>query len=100
MSQVNTAKQGVYKVTGSFVIPEGYEVEDGLTFPEAYAYLSVQKKGKPQINTYSMPTVDLLEFPMLMEGFSAEERQNMQVYLSENKGNYQRIDDDLVEVTP
>ena len=99
LSQVNTAKQGVYKIVGSFVIPEGYEISADLALPEAYAYLSVQKKGEPQINTYSMPTVDLLEFPMLMDGFSAEERQNMQVYLSENKGNYQKVDDDLVEVT-
>ena len=99
LSQVNTKKQGVYKVTGSFVIPEGYEVSDSLTLPEAYAYLSVQKKGEPQINTYSMPMVDLLEFPMLLDGFSAEERRNIQVYLSENEGNYRKIDDDLVEVT-
>ena len=99
LSQVNTAKQGVYKIVGSFVIPEGYEISADLALPEAYAYLSVQKKGEPQINTYSMPTVDLLEFPMLMDGFSAEERQNMQVYLSENKGSYQKVDDDLVEVT-
>ena len=99
LSQVNREKQGVYKVTGSFVIPEGYEVSDSLTLPEAYAYLSVQKKGEPQINTYSMPMVDLLEFPMLLDGFSAEERRNIQVYLSENEGNYRKIDDDLVEVT-
>ncbi len=81
------------------MIPEGYEVADSLTLPEAYAYLSVQKKGEPQINTYSMPMVDLLEFPMLLDGFSAEERRNIQVYLSENEGNYRKIDDDLVEVT-
>lgn len=99
LSQVNREKQGVYKVTGSFVIPEGYEVADSLTLPEAYAYLSVQKKGEPQINTYSMPAVDLLEFPVLLDGFSAEERRNIQVYLSENEGNYRKIDDDLVEVT-
>ena len=99
LSQVNREKQGVYKVTGSFVIPEGYEVADSLALPEAYAYLSVQKKGEPQINTYSMPMVDLLEFPMLLDGFSAEERRNIQVYLSENAGNYRKIDDDLVEVT-
>ena len=96
LSQVNREKQGVYKVTGSF---EGYEVADSLALPEAYAYLSVQKKGEPQINTYSMPTVDLLEFPMLLDGFSTEERRNIQVYLSENEGNYRKIDDDLVEVT-
>ena len=99
LSQVNREKQGVYKVTGSFVIPEGYEVADSLVLPEAYAYLSVQKKGEPQINTYSMPTVDLLEFPVLLDGFSTEERRNIQVYLSENEGNYWKIDDDLVEVT-
>lgn len=81
------------------MIPEGYKVVDGLTLPVAYAYLSVQKKGEPQINTYSMPTVDLLEFPVLLDGFSTEECRNMQVYLSENKGSYRKIDSDLMEVT-
>ena len=99
LSQVDTGKRGVYKVKGSFVIPEGYKISESLVFPEAYAYISVQKKGEPQINTYSMPTVDTLEFPMLMDGFSAEERENMQIYLSENKGRYQKVDDDLVETT-
>ena len=99
LSRVDTAKRGVYKVTGTFVIPEGYKVVDGLTLPVAYAYLSVQKKGEPQINTYSMPTVDLLEFPVLLDGFSTEECRNMQVYLSENKGSYRKIDSDLMEVT-
>ena len=99
LSQVDTAKRGVYKVTGTFVLPEGYKVVDGLTLPVAYAYLSVQKKGEPQINTYSMPTVDLLEFPVLLDGFSTEECRNMQVYLSENKGSYRKIDNDLMEVT-
>ena len=96
LSQVDTAKRGVYKVTGTFVLPEGYKVVDGLTLPVAYAYLSVQKKGEPQINTYSMPTVDLLEFPVLLDGFSTEECRNMQVYLSENKGSYRKIDNDLM----
>lgn len=99
LSQVNIAKQGVYKVTGTFTVPEGYEVADDLMLPEAYAYISVQKRGEPQINTYSMPAVDLLEFPMLLDSFSEEERRNMQVYLSEDKGSYQKIDDDLVEIT-
>lgn len=36
---------------------------------------------------------------MLLDGFSTEERRNIQVYLSENEGNYRKIDDDLVEVT-
>lgn len=53
LSQVNREKQGVYKVTGSFVIPEGYEVADSLALPEAYAYLSVQKKENHRL----IPTV-------------------------------------------
>lgn len=98
LSRVNREKQGVYKVTGSFVIPEGYEVSDSLTLPE-HMHIFCTEKGEPQINTYSMPMVDLLEFPMLLDGFSAEERRNIQVYLSENEENYRKIDDDLVEVT-
>lgn len=53
LSRVNMEKQGVYKVTGSFVIPEGYEVSDSMTLPEAYAYLSVQKKENRRL----IPTV-------------------------------------------
>ena len=99
MSQVDLTKQGVYKLTGTFVVPEGYQLSENLALPKAYAYLSVQKKGCPQINTYSMPVVDLVEFPMLMAGFSAEELQNVQVYIRKNKGSYQKLDRELAEVT-
>ena len=99
MSQVDLTKQGVYKLTGTFVVPEGYQLSENLALPKAYAYLSVQERGYPQINTYSMPVVDLVEFPMLMAGFSAEELQNVQVYIRENKGSYQKLDRELAEVT-
>ena len=99
MSQVDLTKQGVYKLIGTFVVPEGYQLSEDLALPKAYAYLSVQKRGNPQINTYSMPVVDLVEFPMLMAGFSAEELQNVQVYIRENKGSYQKLDRELAEVT-
>lgn len=99
MSQVDLTKQGVYKLTGTFVVPEGYQLSEDLALPKAYAYLSVQEKGYPQINTYSMPVVDLVEFPMLMAGFSAEELQNVQVYIRKNKGSYQKLDRELAEVT-
>lgn len=99
MSQVDLTKQGVCKLTGTFVVPEGYQLAENLTLPKAYAYLSVQKRGNPQINTYSMPVVDLVEFPMLMAGFSAEELQSIQVYIRENKGSYQKLDRELAEVT-
>lgn len=99
MSQADLTKQGVYKLTGIFVVPEGYQLAENLALPKAYAYLSVQKRGNPQIDTYSMPVVDLVEFPMLMAGFSAEELQNVQVYIRENKGSYQKLDRELAEVT-
>ena len=99
MSQADLTKQGVYKLTGTFVVPEGYQLAENLTLPKVYAYLSVQKRGNPQINTYSMPVVDLVEFPMLMAGFSAEELQSIQVYIRENKGSYQKLDRELAEVT-
>ena len=99
MSQADLTKQGVYKLTGTFVVPEGYQLSENLELPKAYAYLSVQKRGNPQINTYSMPVVDLVKFPMLMAGFSAEELQSIQVYIRENKGSYQKLDRELAEVT-
>ena len=43
--------------------------------------------------------MDLVEFPMLMAGFSAEELQNVQVYIRKNKGSYQKLDRELAEVT-
>ena len=91
-------KVRVYKLTGTFVIPQGYELSDDLTLPEACAYISVQKKGNPQIDTYSMPAVDMIEFPMLMDGFSKADLQNMQVHIRENKGSYQKADKELVEI--
>ena len=99
MSQADLTKQGVYKLTGTFMVPEGYQLAENLALPKAYAYLSVQKRGNPQIDTYSMPVVDLVEFPMLMADFSAEELQNVQVYIRENKGSYQKLDRELAEVT-
>ena len=99
MSQADLTKQGIYKLTGTFVVPKGYQLAEDLALPKAYAYLSVQKRGNPQIDTYSMPVVDLVEFPMLMAGFSAEELQNVQVYIRENKGSYQKLDRELAEVT-
>lgn len=36
---------------------------------------------------------------MLMAGFSAEELQNVQVYIRKNKGSYQKLDRELAEVT-
>ena len=99
MSQADLTKQGVCKLIGTFVVPEGYQLAENLALPKAYAYLSVQKRGNPQIDTYSMPVVDLVEFPMLMADFSAEELQNVQVYIRENKGSYQKLDRELAEVT-
>lgn len=61
-------------------------------------YFSAEK-GNPQIDTYSMPEVDMIEFPMLMDGFSKADLQNMQVYIRENKGSYQKADKELVEIT-
>ena len=99
MSQADLTKQGVCKLIGTFVVPEGYQLAENLALPKAYAYLSVQKRGSPRIDTYSMPVVDLVEFPMLMADFSAEELQNVQVYIRENKGSYQKLDRELAEVT-
>lgn len=99
MSQADLTKQGVCKLIGTFVVPKGYQLAENLALPKAYAYLSVQKRGNPQIDTYSMPVVDLVEFPMLMADFSAEELQNVQVYIRENKGSYQKLDRELAEVT-
>ena len=45
MSQVDLTKQGVYKLTGTFVVPEGYQLSENLALPKAYAYLSVQEGG-------------------------------------------------------
>ena len=53
LSRVNMEKQGVYKVTGSFVIPEGYEVSDSMTLPEHMHIFLYRKKENRRL----IPTV-------------------------------------------
>ena len=60
-------KQGVYKVTGYICDPG--RICSYLTAWRCQRHMPIflyRKRENPQINTYSMPVVDLVEFPMLM----------------------------------
>ena len=99
VSEVKLNREGVYRLTGTFEIPEGYTVDENLQLPQACAYISVQKKGEPQINTYSMPSVDLAEFPVLFEGFDRQQLEKMQIYLKKDQGAYRKLSKEEVQIT-
>ncbi len=99
ISEVNTERPGLYKIEGIFKIPEDYVLKQGFTLPKAYAYISVQKKDAPQIDTYYMPAVHVVLFPMVTDGFSSDELQKFEIYLRKNKGSYKKLKKDQAVMT-
>ena len=98
-SEVDTSVPGVYKVKGSFQVPDGYELAENLTLPEAYAYITVQKTGQPQVDTYYMPTAAEFFFPMVLDGFDDQEIHRFRVYLKEKDGKTVRLTDNVSEIS-
>lgn len=88
ISGVNVKKPGVYKITGKFQSPEGYRLEENLKLPEMTAYVTVQDPGRPRIDTYYMPEIHQIVFPMILQGFEA---QDLTVWISENKESWQKM---------
>ena len=86
-SQVDVNAPGVYKVTGTFAAPEGCTVDQELTVPGASAYITVQRPDQPEVQTCYVVGVDTLFFPMILDRFTDEQLDNLQVYLQENKGD-------------
>jgi len=86
-SQVDVNAPGVYKVTGTFAAPEGCTVDQELTVPGASAYITVQRPDQPEVQTCCVVGVDTLFFPMILDRFTDEQLDNLQVYLLENKGD-------------
>ena len=83
-SQVDVNAPGVYKVTGTFAAPEGCTVDQELTVPGAAAYITVQRPDQPEVQTCCVVGVDVLFFPMILDCFTDEQLDNLQVYLLEN----------------
>ena len=83
-SQVDVNAPGVYKVTGTFAAPEGCTVDQELTVPGATAYITVQRPDQPEVQTCCVVGVDVLFFPMILDCFTDEQLDNLQVYLLEN----------------
>lgn len=84
-SNVNTDCPGVYQVTGTFLAPEGYEIEEGVKMPEATAYISVQNPGQPEIQTCCMAGVGTLFFPMVLKRFTDQDIKEFQVWLKKGE---------------
>lgn len=84
-SQVDVNTPGVYKVTGTFTAPEGCTMDPELTVPGAAAYITVQRPDQPEVQTCCVIGVDTLFFPMILDRFTDEQLDNLQVYLQENK---------------
>lgn len=83
-SQVDVNAPGVYKVTGTFAAPEGCTVDQELTVLGAAAYITVQRPDQPEVQTCCVVGVDVLFFPMILDCFTDEQLDNLQVYLLEN----------------
>lgn len=66
ISRVNCRKPGVYKIVGKFQAPEGYTLAENLALPEMTAYVSIQNPDAPEINTYYMPEIHQILFPVIL----------------------------------
>lgn len=97
-SQVNVSVPGVYQITGTFELPEGYTLDEDLTLPTASVYLSVQNTGSPQLDTYYMPLNGIVGIPMNLEGFTEEEIRSFVVQMQINGGAFQDCLEDVVDI--
>lgn len=86
--KVNIRKPGVYKIIGKFQVPEGYRISENLTLPEMTAYISVQNPDTPQINTYYMPEIHRIFFPVVLKNILVH---NPQMWIRENAGSWEKI---------
>ena len=93
LTEADTGKTGVYRVQGAFQIPEGYTLKEGVELPKPIAYISVQKTGELQIQTFFVHS-QVLTFPMVMDEFSAEQLAQFSLYLKEDDGEYQKVKTD------
>lgn len=91
VASVNRKKPGVYCMKGTLVPPKGYTFKQGIQLPKISVYISVQKKGAPQINTYYVARDGILFFPMVFDGFTEEECRLFEIYVREEKGAYRKL---------
>lgn len=59
-------------------------MDQELTVPGAAAYITVQRPDQPEVQTCCVVGVDVLFFPMILDCFTDEQLDNLQVYLLEN----------------
>lgn len=88
ISEINTGKPGVYKITGEFQAPEGYTLAENLKLPEMTAYISIQNPDAPEINTYYMPEVHQIVFPMVLKNILD---CNPEVWIKENSQSWEKL---------
>lgn len=88
ISVVNCQKPGVYNIVGEFQVPDGYTLAEDLVLPEMTAYVSVQDPDAPEINTYYMPEIHQILFPVIL----SEIRDfDPQVWIREDDNSWGKI---------
>lgn len=97
VSGLNANTPGVYLVTGGLKAPEGYVFGENLKLPTFTAFLSVQSIRSPRMQTY-YKTGNLCQFPMVLDGFTQEERREFRVYLKEDSQEWKEIGEPLAEL--
>nr|WP_294664011.1 hypothetical protein [uncultured Blautia sp.] len=93
-SQVNTAVSGVYKVTGTFAAPTGYQTEASIVIPKATAYITIQRPDKPEVQV-CCSTGNTLYFPMVLDAFTDSQLSEFQIYIKDSEGEKKAKSEDF-----
>ena len=62
-SGTDMTKAGVFKITGEPVIADGFSVAAGTETPHPFIPVSIQEKGKPQLNVFHTVRAGSYTFP-------------------------------------
>lgn len=91
LSAVDMETPGVYKITGKYILPEGYSIKKELELPMVNVYVSVQEEGMPQIDTCYFVNEHTLCFPILLQGLTPEQYKSVKIYLKKFGGEFADI---------
>lgn len=93
-AEVDTSKAGVYQTQGAPLLEDGCTLAASVFAPRAVIPVSVQEKGKPQLNVFHTAVAMAYTFPWVAPPCDPEE---MTVWLSEDGGEWRELahDDDV-----
>ncbi|WP_278550657.1 hypothetical protein [Cloacibacillus evryensis] len=95
-SGTDMTKAGVFKITGEPVIADGFSVAAGTETPHPFIPVSIQEKGKPQLNVFHTARAGSYTFPWVEPPCDPEE---MTVWISEDGGEWTELEhDDCISV--